>query len=168
MLARNWAVTDLAEALDAACHQHYPPTWDTERGEMTWDFGLGEPHPRGQYNATMAAAEAMTEGAWWRLGNVSSSARFNEPAVCDVDFPSVALAQAEWDPDRRRLDLTLQAMNNTVIGQQTTLRVTGLEDPGTFRAAATDASIESEIRGADLVIHTPIGGHAITVASNLR
>jgi hypothetical protein len=166
MLARNWAVTDLADALRAACDEHYPPTWDTGRGEMTWDFGLGDPHPRGQYNATMPAADAMTESAWWRLGNVSSSVRFDEPTVCDVDFPSVALAQAEWDADRRQLDLTLQAMNDAVIGQRTTLRVIGLQDPSAFSATSTNAPVESEIRGADLRIHTPTGGHAITVAQN--
>jgi hypothetical protein len=166
MLGRNWAVTDLADALEVACHEHYPPTWDTERGEMTWDFGLGEPHPRGQYNATMAAADAMTEGAWWRLGNVSSSARFNEPTVCDVDFPNVALAQAEWDANRRQLTLTLQAMSERVVGQRTTLRVTGIENPGAFGATATDVPVESEVRDADLLIHTPVGGHAISVSPN--
>jgi hypothetical protein len=113
----------------------------------------------------MAAADAMTEGAWWRLGNVSSSARFDEPTVCDVDFPSVALTQAEWDADRRQLYLTLQAMNDAVIGQGTTLRVTGLEDPRAFRATATNAAAQSEVRGGDLLIHTPIGGHTICVTS---
>ena len=38
LLARNWAVNDLAEALQAACDEHYPPTWNRERGET--DLGL--------------------------------------------------------------------------------------------------------------------------------
>ena len=165
MLARNWAVTDLADALQAACDEHYPPTWDHERGEMTWDFGLGEPHPRGQYNATMAAADAMTEGAWWRLGNVPSTARFDEPTVCDVEFPTVALVRAQWDPDRRQLHLTLQAMNDTVIGQPTTMRVTGLDDPAAFTASSPDgAPVETELRGPDLLVHTQVGGHSLLVA----
>ena len=45
MLARNWGVTDLGDVLQAATDELYPPTWDYVRGEMTWDFGLGEPHP---------------------------------------------------------------------------------------------------------------------------
>jgi len=32
----------------------------------------------------MAAAEVMTEGAWWRLANVASEARFGEPTVVGV------------------------------------------------------------------------------------
>ena len=167
MLARNWAVTDLADALQAACDEHYPPTWDHERGEMTWDFGLGEPYPRGQYNATMAAADAMTEGAWWRLGNVASTARFDEPTVCDVDFPTVALTRAEWARDQRTLHLTLQAMNDTVIGQPTTMRVTGLDDPSTFTASSPDgAPVETELRGPDLLLHVPLGGHSLVVAAH--
>jgi hypothetical protein len=165
LLARNWAVTDLAGALEAACAEHYPPTWDHERGEVTWDFDLGEAHPRGQYNAVMAAAEVMTEGAWWRLANVSSAARFDEPTVCDVDFPTVALARAEWDGDTGQLHLSLRAMNETVVGAPTSMRVTGLGDPGAFTARATDGvPVATEIDGADLLVHTQVGAHAIVVA----
>jgi len=165
MLARNWAVTDLADVLQTATDELYPPTWDVARGEMTWDFGLGEPHPRGQYNATMAAAEVMTEGAWWRLGNVSTSARFDEPTVRDVDFPTVALARAEWDRHTRELHLTMQAMNATVAGTPTTMRVTGLDDPGAYSAMSPDgAPAETEQHGVDLLLHTRVGGHSLVVA----
>jgi hypothetical protein len=165
MLARNWAVTDLADLLQTATDELYPPTWDHERGEMTWDFELGEPHPRGQYNATMAAAEVMTEGAWWRLGNVSTTDRFDEPTVCDVEFPTVALTQAEWDRGSRHLHLSLQAMNEMVTGRPTTMRVTRLDDPAAFTATSPDgAPVVTELRGADLLIHTQVGAHALVVA----
>jgi hypothetical protein len=165
MLARNWAVTDLADALQAASDEHYPPTWDHERGEVTWDFDLGEPHPRGQYNATMAAADAMTEGAWWRLGNVSSAERFDEPTLCDVDFPTVALSRAEWDRDTDQLHVALQAMNDSVTGRATTLRVAGLDDPSRFTASSREGNpVDVELRGTDLLLHTQVGGHSILVA----
>jgi Linalool dehydratase/isomerase len=165
MLARNWAVTDLAEALQAACDEHYPPTWDHERGEVTWDFGLNEPYPRGQYNATMAAADAMTEGGWWRLGNISSSVRFDEPTVSGVDFPTVALARAEWDSEARRLQLALDPMNDAVIGQPTSMIVKGLDDPAAFGAFSADgAVVEVEVRRPDLVLHTQVGRHSLLVA----
>src|SRR4051794_9349059 len=112
LLARNWGVNDLADALQAACDEHYPPTWDRDRGEVTWDFDLGEEYPRGQYNAMMAAADVMTGGAWWRLGNVSSATRFDEPTVCDVEFPAVALTRGEWDRDAGRLHLSLHPMKD--------------------------------------------------------
>lgn len=164
MLARNWAVTDLADALEAASMEHYPSTWDHERGEMTWDFDLGEAHPRGQYNATMAAAEAMTEGAWWRLGNISSADRFEEPTVSDVDFPTVALTRAEWNPTIGQLHLSMHPMNDSVVGQPTSMRITGLDEPGRSTARATEgapAGVESH--GSDLVLHTVVGTHDLVV-----
>jgi hypothetical protein len=164
MLARNWAVDDLADALQAACDQHYPPTWDRQRGEMTWDFGLGEPHPRGQYNATMAAADAMGEGAWWRLGNVATTARFDEPTVCDVDFPSVALSRADWEPETEQLHLALHPMNDAVVGRPTTMRITGLDDAGAWVGRGSDGiAVDVERRDDDLVVHTVIGRHALVI-----
>ena len=164
LLARNWAVNDLADALQTACDEHYPPTWDRDRGEVTWDFDLGEQHPRGQYNAMMAAAEVMTEGAWWRLGNVSSADRFGEPTVCDVDFPTVALTRAEWERDTQQLLLALQPMNDAVVGQPTSMRVTGLDDPGRWRAVSREgAPAEVEARAGDLIVHTKVGRHALAV-----
>lgn len=164
LLARNWAVTDLAEALQAACDENYPPSWDHDRGEVTWDFGLGEDHPRGQYNAMMAAADAMTEGGWWRLGNVSSASRFDEPTVCDVDFPTVALSTAEWDRTDQRLYLSLHPMSDRVVGTPTSMRVTGLEDPtGWDVASASGAPVEVEVRGADLYLRTVVDRQSLVV-----
>lgn len=164
LLARHWAVTDLADALDAACAEHYPPTIDADRGEVTWDFGLGEPHPRGQYNAMMAAADVMTEGAWWRLGNVSTTERFVQPTVCDVDFPTVALTRAEWDAGAQRLDLALDPVNDSVVGEPTSMRVTGLGDPirWTVRSPA-GVPAAAEPRGPDLVVVTTVGAHDLVV-----
>ena len=165
LLARNWAVTDFAEALQTACDEHYPPTWDHERGEVTWDFGLGEPYPRGQYNATMAAADAMTEGGWWRLGNVSSARRFDEPTVSGVDFPTVALTQAEWHGEEHRLQLALDPMNESVVGQPTSMIVSGLDDPTTYAVSSSDgARVDIEFRGPDLVLHTQVGRHSLHIA----
>lgn len=163
-LAREWGVHDLAEALQAAADRQYQPTWDRERGELTWGFELDEVHPRGQYNATMAAAEVVTEGAWWRLANVPSTDHFAEPTVCDVDFPTVALTRAEWDRAARTLHLTTQPMNDTVEGRPTTFRVTGLDDPQHFTArAAEGAPVEAEPEGPELIVRTVVGRHDIAV-----
>jgi hypothetical protein len=165
-LAREWAVTDLADALEAACDENYPPTWDRERGEATWDFGLAEEYPRGQYNATMAAADAMTQGAWWGLANTPSTARFAEPTVCDVDFPAVALTRADWDASSRRLELSLHPMNDAITGQPTSMRITGLGDPGRWTATSPTSAtvqIETEVRGPDLLVRTTAGRHDLTI-----
>jgi hypothetical protein len=163
-LAREWAVTDLVQALEAACDESYPPTWDRDRGELTWDFGLAEEYPRGQYNATMAAADAVTEGAWWRLANTQSTARFTEPTVCDVDFPAVALTRAEWDAASRRLHLSLHPVNDTIAGKPTSLRITGLGDPSRWTATSpTGATVDTEVRGPDLLVTTTAGQRDLTI-----
>jgi hypothetical protein len=163
-LAREWGVTDLADALQVAADTQYPPTCDTERGEVTWDFELDEEYPRGQYNATMAAAEAMTEGAWWRLANVPSTDRFNQPTVCDVDFPTVALSRAEWDSGARQLHVSTHSVNDAVQGQPTSMRVTGLGDPSRWTArSANGAPVEGEARGPDFLIRTVVGAHEFVV-----
>lgn len=109
-LAREWGVHDLADALQASADARYQPTWDKVRGEFTWGFELDEPHPRGQYNGHMAAAEVMTEGAWSCLANVGSEARFVEPTVVGVDFPRLAMRQAVWDAGEQVMALTTQPM----------------------------------------------------------
>ena len=75
LLAREWGLDDVASRLATAADATYEPTWDTDRGEFTWGFGLGEEHPRGQFNAIMAAAEAVTAGAWAALATCMMSAQ---------------------------------------------------------------------------------------------
>ena len=65
----------------------------TETGEFTWGLGLNEPHPRGQFNAFLAAAEAAGPGAWEAL----SAAPLDPcPQIVGVDFPTMAFDRAEW------------------------------------------------------------------------
>ena len=93
LLAREWEVPELEERLAAGIEASYEPRWDTGRGEFTWGMGLNEPHPRGQFNAFLAAAEAAGPGRWERL-----SAAPIDPCrqITGVDFPTVALRRAEW------------------------------------------------------------------------
>lgn len=166
-LAREWGMTDLANQIQTAANTVYPPSVDPETGELTWDFGLGEPYPRGQYNATMAAADAVTEGAWWRLANEPTTDRFTQPTVRDVDFPTVALSQAEWDPDTAQLRLTLHPKNDAVTGAPTSLRVTGLPDPAAWNVRSPDGTqAEAEPSGPDLLIRTVIGRHSLVVTQD--
>ena len=77
----------------AAIEASYEPTWDTSLGEFTWGMGLDEPHPRGQFNAFLAAAEASGPGLWTGL---SAAPLESCPQIVDVDFPSMAFSRAEW------------------------------------------------------------------------
>jgi len=155
-LAREWGVHDLADALQTASDERYQPTWDRARGEFTWGFELDEPHPRGQYNGHMAAAEVVTEGAWWRLANVASEARFGEPTVIGVDFPRIALRQAEWDAGEQALRLATHPMTADPGQAPTSFRVTGLTEPEHWVVDASDAApVTWQPSGADLEVHLP-------------
>jgi hypothetical protein len=56
-------------------------------------------------------------------------------------------------------------MNDTVIGQPTTMRVTGLDDPAAFTATSPDGvPVDTELRGSDLLVHVPLGRHSLLVA----
>src|SRR5438128_12702349 len=69
-MSKEWGLRPLADALSAMVDEHYEPTWDRARGEFTWGFHLDEPHPRGQYNGTMAAAQVATAPAVSALSTV--------------------------------------------------------------------------------------------------
>jgi hypothetical protein len=102
VLAREWAIDDLDERLSTAIDASYEPTWDRTLGEFTWGLGLGEPHPRGQLNAFLAAGEAAGPGAWTRL---SAAPLESCPQVVGVDVTEMVLSRAEWVDGNLRLGL---------------------------------------------------------------
>ncbi|MCP5031734.1 MAG: hypothetical protein GY939_08010 [Actinomycetia bacterium] len=93
ILAREWEMVELEARLAHAIEESYEPTWDRATGEFTWGMGLDEQHPRGQFNAFLAAAEAAGPGRWTDLSTAPLALC---PQIVDVDFPTVALKRAEW------------------------------------------------------------------------
>lgn len=133
LLAAEWGMGDLARALAEAADRTLEPTFDAERGEFTWGLGLDEDHPRGQYNAVLAAAEAATEGAWSRLATTTGGSRFAEPTVTGVDFPRVALDVASFHGDRRELTVSAVGRNPSEAGSETTFDVAVPDDATRWR-----------------------------------
>ena len=148
VLAREWGMTDLAERLAAAVEASYEPTWDHDRGEFTWGMGLGEEHPRGQFNAFLAAAEASGPGRWTAL---SAAPLERCPQVVDVDFPRVALRQAEWTGNTLRLGL---APLHDDPAQRTTFSVVGAEPRSWQITGAERATVKQTDQG--LLVDTPL------------
>ncbi len=148
VLAHEWGMTDLAERLTAAVEASYEPTWDHDRSEFTWGMGLDEEHPRGQFNAFLAAAEACGPGRWTAL---SAAPLERCPQVVDVDFPRVALRQAEWVGGTLRLNLApLQPQPR----QRTTFRVVGAA-PGSWQITGPEsATVEQTDQG--LMVNAPL------------
>ncbi len=149
VLSREWGMTDLEAQLSRAIDAQFEPTWDQERGEFTWGLGLNEEHPRGQFNAFLATAEASSPGAWTRL----SAAPLDPcPQVVGVDFPNVALARARWTNDVLDLRLDVHQPDPAVT---TTLRILGADADRAWSVVGADRStIEHD--GDALVVTTPL------------
>jgi len=100
--------------------------WNRDAGEFTFGFGLGEEHPRGQWNARAMAGWVCTTGAWSDVFNQPNLAKFDQPTVVDVDFPRVSLSVARWDG--AALHLAASPQNTSVRGTRSTVRLTNLGD----------------------------------------
>lgn len=163
ILAREFGDDAICDKLDAHCEAHHEPAWDVAAGEFTWGFGLEEPHPRGQFNATRMMADALSEGAWRRLFNEPDLRKFNEPTVYGVDFPTVCLSQACYDANRGRLVIATDAGLLHAAGRSTSFRVTNV-DPVSCRVEI-DGRLSDDWRivTGDLEITTTVGEHVISV-----
>ncbi len=161
-LATEWEDTELEAGLRQAADEQLQPTWDVERGEFTWGFGLAEEHPRGQWNAAMAGAEANTAGGWWRLANTYDTRRFSEPTLVDVDFPTVTPTQAWWDRAHQVLTVSLAPMNDDVVGRRTSFRITNINAAADWAVSAPDVQLRS--LGADLEVTAPVDHLSFTVS----
>ena len=155
LVARDWGLDDLAARLQAGCEATYGPTWNGD--EFWWDFGFGEPYPRGQFNAIMAAAEATTTGAWTRFANEYTP--YEGPELCGVDLDTIAITQATWTDNR--LLVGVAPASAQTAGRSTSLRVRGLEQlsewtvdgDATLRGDGAEVVLELRAQPAALTIH---------------
>ena len=162
LLAREWGLDEVATRLSAGAEASYQPTWDAALGEFTWGFGLDEEHPRGQFNAIMAAAEAMAPGAWTALA-MEAPPPLPQGEVVGVDFPTVAMRRAEWIDEE--LHLTTTAVNDSVVGQPTSWRLSGLNDPSRWQVTApAGVPVETRVQDADLIVDTVVGPSRYTAS----
>ena len=144
---RMWSVLDRA----------HEPTWNRERGEFTFGFGLDEPHPRGQLNARAMAGWVCQPGAWSRIFTSPGDSRFTDPTVTGVDFPDVALSEAWWDGSA--LHLAAQPRNASLAGARTSMRVTALPSDGPWTLTASDGSVTPvEATGGAAIIELSADG----------
>ncbi|ETW92292.1 MAG: hypothetical protein ETSY1_44300 [Candidatus Entotheonella factor] len=165
MLAQELGYDDVYAKLKAHAEAHYEPAWNTESGEFTWGFGLNEPYPRGQFNGPMAAAEAISEGAWWRICNEPKSRKFTDPTVYGVDFPNVCLSQAWYDVYRRLLVVATDAGDPRAAGQQTAFRIKQIDTQRCHVTVDGESSDDWDWRVVDdeLEITTTVGEHTFLI-----
>ena len=164
ILAREFGDSAIYDKLDAHCEARHEPSWEAATGEFTWGFGLNEPYPRGQFNATRMMAEALSEGAWRRLFKAPNLRKFEEPTVYGVDFPTVCLSQACYDVARGRLVIATDAGLPHAAGRPTSFRIANI-DPTSCRVEIDGSSSDDwRIVSGDLEITTTVGEHVILVS----
>ena len=146
---------------DAAEH-HVEPTWDRHAGEFTLGFGLGELHPRGQWNAHAMAGWVCTEGAWSRIFNAPNLAKFDEPTVEGVDFPRVALSEARWDGSA--LHLAAHPQNAASEGSRTALKLTNVDSTdGWVMTGADGETVALSAQGDHVALELKADNRSVVV-----
>jgi hypothetical protein len=159
-LAGEFAEPSVKARIWTAADEHFEPTWAPDSGEFTFGFGLGEDHPRGQWNARAMAGWICTPGAWSDVFNRPNLAKFDEPTVVGVDFPRVAMREASWDGSSLRLAAAPQ--NASVRGTRTAARVTSAA-AGDWEALRPDGERVPLPRDAagDLVVELVVDDQAV-------
>ena len=114
-LATEFGDDTARERLGAFADKNLEPTWND--AEFTWGFGLKEPHPRGQMNATMMVGETGREGAWSRIFNEPNLRKFEQPTVAGIDFPKLGISEAMYDEATRTLHVTTDVGDPGAAGQ---------------------------------------------------
>ena len=153
------------QAMHALAEQLCEPTWDRERGEFYYRFGLSEPYPRGQANAVIMAAEAGGKQAWWRIFNEPNLRKFDQPSVSGVDFPRLGISQAIYDEEKELLAVSTYAADPWLAGTATTFLVDHLREPAQARVLRDGSLYEGwRVSGSDRIeIKAEVQDHAYLV-----
>ena len=146
--------------------ERFEPSWDLRRGEFAYRFGLDEPHPRGQPNATIMMAEFGDAGAWSRIFARPNLQRLAEPTVTGVHYPDLGISQAFFDTGRRLLTVSTYAAEPGTVGRSTGFGVEGLVAPQRCRVER-DGQPHTRWRvtgGARISVDTEVAEHVLTIA----
>jgi hypothetical protein len=132
-LAREFGDETVYATLRGFAEHNFEPIFDEERGEFYFGFGLEEPHPRGQPNATIMVGEIAGERAWSRMFTDPNLGKLLEPTVTGVEFPAVGLSRAIYDPAHEALAVSTYAADPAAAGRGTAFTVEQLPDASEWR-----------------------------------
>ena len=91
----------------------------------------------------MLAAEAGGKQAWWRMFNEPNVRKFDQPTLCDVDFPRLGISQATYDTDKDLLAVSTYAADPWTTGTSSTFTVDHLRQPSQSRVLCDGSVYES-------------------------
>jgi hypothetical protein len=106
-------------------------------------------------------------GAWWRVFNQPNLAKFDEPTVTGVDYPSLGVCEAWNDAESGDLRIATYPATPSKRGASTTFHVTKLPDARAVRVRC-DGADDPRWRavGADTIeIDCEIGDHRFEIAT---
>ena len=164
-LAREFGDLATYARLHRHAEERFEPTWDHARREFAYRFGLDDPHPRGQPNATIMMAEVGTEAAWWRLFNEPNLTKFVEPTVTGVDYPRLGISQAVYDLSRSLMVVSTYAADPGSTGTPTSFSVERLRHPERCRMTRDDRRFDDwKVSGDDRIdVATDVADHSFVV-----
>jgi hypothetical protein len=147
LLAREWGLGELAAAVAATVEAGLGPVGDPDRAEFHWDLdGRGAPGPGA--DAALAAGEAAGPGLW---GALVSRPLTPFGRIAGVEFPELALRQADWVRDC--LVLRLHAVHDEPA-RTTSFRLVDTE-PRIWCMTGIDR-VTTEITGHGVIIRVPM------------
>ncbi|MEE2806430.1 MAG: hypothetical protein VYB10_04960 [Actinomycetota bacterium] len=154
----------IKEKLWEACDTFFEPTQDPDSGEFTFGFGLGEIHPRGQFNARVMAGWVCQPGAWAQIFDNPNLAKHSQPCVERVDFPRVAMSQAHWNEGS--LHLAADPCNGAANGTRTTMTIRRLPTDGEWILKSSDETLTSwDVSGGSTQIELIADGSSFTLTA---
>lgn len=164
--SKEWGDTERNAALRNWITKTYEPTWDTELGEFYHLMGLGEKWPRAQFNNWLALGYVITEpGQWANIFKKPNTAKFRQPTIVGVDFPTVRPRQAYWDAEQRALIVSITSCDKAQLGEPTSFTVTNLLPGSRYRLTADGVPGDEvlEPRGGEIRIDTKVGAHNLVL-----
>ncbi|WP_033291801.1 hypothetical protein [Amycolatopsis jejuensis] len=152
-------------ALRGWMENNYEPTWDDEHGEFSLGFGLSERWPRGQYNGWVMPAFTLSNPGDWRDLHVNpNTAKFLEPTLEGVDYPTVRVRQAYYTATNRTLNVSVTSADRHALGRPTSLTVSNLIDQATYQVLLDGKQVDGAApRGGRIEVTTTVGPHTLIV-----
>lgn len=154
--------TRLREHVEA----HFGPKFfGDDASRFGWFFDWNEPWPRGQQSALLMVPEVGGRGSWARSFHNANLAKFSQPTVEGIEFPSMGVSVARNDVERGELHIHTYAATPSHAGRTTHFRVIQLPDSSSVRVVC-DGSESSAWRVIDetsIEIDVTIGDHRLTV-----
>ena len=144
--------------------QAWEPT--TKNGEFYYGFHLDEPWPRGIFNHWAAMATIGGPDSFARLYTSPNLAKFAQPTLCGVDFPTMTVRQAIFDEKNERLVIgLLPGCDSAVVGAPTTFRVCNLQ--GRERHVVEDGETTADwkqIGSDEIEVMTTVRHHSFLIS----